>query len=69
VERALTHAEAAHATPAAELHLGHITQACALGYLDFRFGGTWRADYPKLVAWLEDFAARVPSFAATKPPA
>ena len=69
VERALAHAEAAHSTPAAELHLGHITQACALGYLDFRFGGTWRADYPKLVAWLEDFAARVPSFAATKPPA
>ncbi|HEY0354294.1 MAG TPA: glutathione S-transferase, partial [Enterovirga sp.] len=32
----------------------------------FRFAGTWRAEYPKLVAWLDDFAARVPSFAATK---
>jgi glutathione S-transferase len=66
VERALAHAEASLSTPAAQLHVGHITQACALGYLDFRFAGTWRAEYPKLVAWLDDFAARVPSFAATK---
>ncbi len=23
-------------------HVGHITLACALGYLDFRFDGQWR---------------------------
>jgi glutathione S-transferase len=47
--------------------IGHITLACALGYRDFRFNGSWRAGHPKLVAWLDDFAARVPAFAATKP--
>jgi glutathione S-transferase len=49
-------------------HVGQITAACALGYLDFRFEGTWRRDYPRLVAWLERFAAAVPAFAATRPP-
>jgi glutathione S-transferase len=48
-------------------HIGQIALACALGYRDFRFNGTWRADHPRLVAWLDDFAARVPAFAATKP--
>lgn len=67
MDRVLAHAEAALSTPAAQLHVGHITQACALGYLDFRFGGTWRENHPKLVAWLDDFAARVPAFEATKP--
>jgi glutathione S-transferase len=66
VERALAHAEANLSAPSTELHLGHITQACALGYLDFRFGGTWRETHPRLVAWLNDFAARVPAFGATK---
>lgn len=47
-------------------HVGQITLACALGYGDLRFAGTWRNDYPALVAWLNDFAAQVPSFAATK---
>jgi glutathione S-transferase len=50
-------------------HVGQITAACALGYLDFRFEGTWRRDHPRLVAWLERFAAAVPAFAATRPPA
>jgi len=49
-------------------NVGQITLACALGYRDFRFGGSWRSDHPRLVAWLDDFAARVPAFAATKPP-
>jgi glutathione S-transferase len=44
-----------------------ITLACALGYLDFRHGGTWRAGHPKLVAWLNAFSAVVPSFETTKP--
>jgi glutathione S-transferase len=48
-------------------HIGHIALACTLGYRDFRFGGSWRADHPRLVAWLDAFAAMVPAFAATKP--
>lgn len=46
---------------------GHITLACALGYLDFRHGGSWREGHPKLVDWLERFAAAVPAFGKTKP--
>ena len=48
--------------------VGQIALACALGYRDFRFAGTWRKDHPRLVAWLDNFAARVPAFAASKPP-
>ena len=48
-------------------NVGQIALACALGYRDFRFGEGWRADHPRLVGWLDDFAARVPAFAATKP--
>ncbi|WP_230531633.1 glutathione S-transferase family protein [Microvirga roseola] len=66
VRRGLDHAEAYLATPATELHIGHIAQACALGYLDLRFGGRWRENAPKLVAWLADFEARVPAFAKTR---
>ena len=49
-------------------NVGQITLACALGYRDFRFGGTGAKDHPRLVAWLDAFAAQVPAFAATKPP-
>jgi glutathione S-transferase len=73
VERALAALEAAPppldgASPLMP-NVGQIALACALGYRDARFGGSWRADHPRLVAWLDDFAARVPAFAATKPPA
>jgi hypothetical protein len=37
-----------------------------LGYLDLRFEGAWRRDHPRLVAWLDAFAAAVPAFAATR---
>jgi glutathione S-transferase len=47
-------------------HVGQITAACALGYLDLRFAGLWRSDHPRLVAWLDAFAAAVPAFAATR---
>lgn len=47
-------------------NVGHIGLACALGYLDLRFEGKWRANYPKLVAWLDAFAAKVPAFEKTK---
>ncbi len=47
--------------------IGAIAVACALGYLDLRFGGGWRTGRPRLTAWLDDFAARVPAFAVTTP--
>lgn len=54
--------------PAAEgrVLIGDIALACALGYLDLRFDGAWRADHPRLVAWLDGFAARVPAFETTR---
>jgi glutathione S-transferase len=66
VERGLAYAETHLSAPAETLHVGHIALACALGYLDLRFAGRWRAAHPKLVAWLADFEARVPAFAKTK---
>jgi glutathione S-transferase len=47
--------------------IGQVTLACVLGYYDLRLGGAWRKDHPRLVAWLDEFAAAVPAFAATKP--
>jgi glutathione S-transferase len=46
---------------------GHLTLAAALGYLDFRHEGKWRAGHPKLVAWLDQFSKAVPSFEETRP--
>jgi len=46
---------------------GHVTVACALGYLDFRHAGKWRSKNPRMVAWLDAFAKAVPAFAATTP--
>lgn len=66
VERALATLEADHAAPGAPVTVGEITMACALGYLDLRFAGAWRADHPRLVAWLQDFEARVPAFGETR---
>ncbi len=48
---------------------GHLTLACALGYLDFRHEGKWRAGHPELVAWLDAFARTVPAFEETRPKA
>src|SRR5499427_7553868 len=67
VARALAALEAAPPALTADPDVGQIALACALGYRDFRFEGTWRRDHPRLVAWLDQFAARVPAFAATKP--
>ena len=47
-------------------NIGQITLACLLGYRDLRFAGTWRKDHPRLVDWLDQFAAQVPAFAETK---
>ena len=44
-----------------------IAIACALEWLDFRYGeDDWRSGRPRLAAWLEGFAAR-PSMRATRP--
>src|ERR1017187_8241107 len=32
-------------------NVGQIAFACLLGYRDLRFGGTWRKDHPRLLAW------------------
>lgn len=69
VARSLAHAEEYLSTPASNIHIGHVALACALGYLDIRFDGKWRMEHPKLVSWLADFEARVPSYAKTAPPA
>ncbi len=71
VTRALAELEsnppALDAAPASLPNVGQIALACALGYRDFRFGKSWRAEHPRLVGWLDEFAARVPAFAATVP--
>jgi glutathione S-transferase len=48
-------------------NVGQISLACALGYRDERIAGSWRGEYPRLVAWLDNFSARVPQFEATRP--
>lgn len=66
VARGLAALEAAPPAFPNRPHIGEIALACALGYLDLRFAGNWRAAHPKLVAWLEDFVARVPAFEETR---
>ena len=46
--------------------VANVSLACALGYLDLRFEGRWRGDHPRLVAWLDAFAAEVPAYEATR---
>jgi glutathione S-transferase len=69
VRRALSTLEADPPALDGVPHVGHIALACALGYQDLRFEGRWRADHPRLVQWLDAFAARVPAFAETRPAA
>jgi glutathione S-transferase len=69
IDRAVDHLEKAPPAWRGSPDYGHVTLACALGYLDFRHEGKWRAGHPKLVAWLDEFAAAVPAFEATRPKA
>ncbi len=66
VTRALAVLEADPPAIDATPNVGQIALASALGYLDLRFKGEWRAGHPKLAAWLDRVAAQVPAFAATK---
>ena len=66
VTRGLAVLEAAPPPIATPPTVGQIALACVLGYRDLRFGGDWRRDHPRLVAWHDKFAAQVPAFAATK---
>ena len=51
----------------APISVGHLTIACMLGYLDFRFDDLgWRTKAPRLAEWHREFAAR-PSYVATEP--
>ncbi|MDB5650360.1 MAG: yibF [Hyphomicrobiales bacterium] len=51
--------------PGEGVDVGTIAVASALGYLDLRQEGLWRKSHPKLVAWLDGFAARVPAYGET----
>jgi glutathione S-transferase len=66
VERAMAALEAAPPAAGATT-IGAIALACALGYLDLRFDGSWRAGHPRLLAWLDSFEAAVPAFGSTRP--
>ena len=66
VQRALDVLEANPPALTAMPDVGQITLACALGYGDLRFEGKWRAGHPRLVKWLDEFAARVPAFEKTR---
>jgi glutathione S-transferase len=67
IERAIDQLEKAPPQWSGSPDYGHLTLACALGYLDFRHEGKWRAKHPNLVKWLDAFDKAVPDFAKTTP--
>ncbi|GAA3538125.1 glutathione S-transferase [Zobellella aerophila] len=67
ISRALAQLELQVPAFAVQLHIGTISLACALGYLDFRFSEfAWREGHPRLADWYQTFSAR-PSMAQTVP--
>jgi glutathione S-transferase len=66
IKRGLAALEADPPLLGAMPNVGDIALACFLGHRDLRFPGSWRTDHPKLVAWLDRFAAQLPAFAETK---
>jgi glutathione S-transferase len=73
ISRALSALESGKAgplpDPAATPHVGAIALACALGYLDFRFDGTWRREHPELVVWHGRFDEAHEAYGKTAPDA
>lgn len=68
VERTLDAFEREAAHLEKKLTIGTIGVACALGYLDFRFGDlNWRASRPRLTLFHAKLGER-PSMIATRPP-
>ncbi len=68
VERSLDAMQGEAAALADTADIGTITFACALGYLDFRYGEMgWRSGRPDLADWYDRFAQR-PSMQATRAP-
>jgi glutathione S-transferase len=65
IERALAVFES-NPPDATKTDLVSIGLSCALGYLDWRKPMEWRAQHPRLAAWLADFAAREPAFERTR---
>ncbi|KPK06277.1 MAG: glutathione S-transferase, partial [Betaproteobacteria bacterium SG8_39] len=69
IDHALDAAEREAAGWGSAFDIGHVTLACALGWLDFRFAEfDWRAQRPALAAWQARVAAR-PSLSQTVPAA
>jgi len=66
IKRGLTALEAEPPSLDPIPNVGQLALACFLGHRDLRFAGDWRAAHPKLVVWLDRFAAKVPAFAETK---
>lgn len=67
IDHALDAAEAEAGRWGEAFDIGHLTIACALGWLDFRFAGfDWRKTRAALAAWYEGVARR-PSLAQTVP--
>jgi len=66
IKRGLTALEAEPPSLDPIPNVGQIALACFLGHRDLRFAGDWRAAHPRLVTWLDRFAAKVPAFAETK---
>jgi glutathione S-transferase len=66
VARALAALEKVPPALGATPNVGEIALACLLGYGDLRFEGQWRKDHPKLVAWLDRFAAQIPAYEKTR---
>ncbi|MEM0944877.1 MAG: glutathione S-transferase C-terminal domain-containing protein, partial [Pseudomonadota bacterium] len=58
VHRALGDLEGRSASFGAEVEIGQIAVACALGYLDFRYPDLgWREGRPRLAEWFDGFSA------------
>lgn len=69
VNRVLNALEADHARKLEVFHIGAISVACALGYLDLRFSDlAWRDSAPTLAKWFESVSKR-DSLQLTTPPA
>lgn len=67
INRALEEMETELPSFSDSLHIGSITVACALGYLDLRFAGDdWRKDCPALAFWFEGISKR-PAMISTAP--